>query len=385
MKKLAILGSTGSIGRSTLDVISQNTDYFRVVALAAGKNLDLLEQQIRLYRPEVVSVANKETADVLNKRVSSVEILSGLEGINCIASHDDVNFVVSAIVGSAGLIPTLTAIKSGKKIGLANKEALVMAGEIMVSELNHNKTQIIPIDSEHSAIFQCIEGHNKKDIEKLVLTASGGPFAHRNKEELDHITAADALQHPNWKMGKKITIDSATLMNKGFEVIEACWLFDMPPEKIDVLIHPQSIVHSMVEFRDRSFLAQMSIPDMRGPISYALQYPDRISNPIPRLELDKLDSLTFSKPDSEKFPCLSYAYHAIKTGGTVPCVLNASNEVAVQAFLENRIGFNDISVIIRRTVDDHQVTYPHNLEDVLEADRWGKEKAEKIVKEIQRC
>ena len=384
MKKLAILGSTGSIGQSTLDVISRNSNDFRIIALAAGQNLDLLEQQIRSFKPEVVSVANQEIADALGKRVRSVEILSGLEGMNCIASHNSVDFVVSAIVGSAGLIPTLTSIKSGKTIGLANKEALVMAGEIMVNEMNRNKAQVIPIDSEHSAVFQCIEGHNKEDIEKIVLTASGGPFIHKNRKELDHITAEDALQHPNWKMGRKISIDSATLMNKGFEVIEACWLFDMPPEKIDVLIHPQSIVHSMVEFKDRSFLAQMSMPDMRGPISYALQYPGRISNPIPRLELDKLHSLTFSKPDSHKFPCLSYAYQAIKAGGTMPCVLNASNEVAVQAFLENRIGFNDISVIIKETVSDHEVKSPCELEEVLEADKWGRERAEKIVRRIQR-
>lgn len=384
MKRLTILGSTGSIGQSTLDVVSRNREDFSVVALAAGKNLDLLEKQIKSFSPEIVAVADKKTADSLSKRINGLEILSGIEGINRVALHENSDFVISAIVGSAGLIPTLTAIKSGKTIGLANKEALVMAGEIVISEAKKNSVKIIPVDSEHSAVFQCIEGHKKSDIKRIILTASGGPFVNKSRVELNNITAKDALRHPKWNMGKKITIDSATLMNKGLEVIEACWLFDMPSGKIGVLIHPQSIVHSMVEFKDRSCLAQMSIPDMRGPISYALSYPDRLEDPIPGLELDKIESLTFKKPDNENFPCLSYAYDAIKTGGTMPCVLNASNEIAVHAFLNNRIGFNDIPVIIKKTIDSHAVKSLSALDDVLEADRWARETAEKYIKELKK-
>ncbi len=383
MKRLAILGSTGSIGQSTLDVVSRNRDDFRVVALAAGKNIDLLEKQVMTFRPEIVAVADRETADSLSKRINGIEILSGIEGIKQVASHESSDFVISAIVGAAGLIPTLSAIKSGKAIGLANKEALVMAGEIVMSEAKRNGVKIIPVDSEHSAVFQCIEGHKRSDVRRIILTASGGPFINRSMDELKDITAKDALSHPNWNMGKKITIDSATLMNKGLEVIEACWLFDIPPEKIDVLIHPQSIVHSMVEFKDRSCLAQMSIPDMRGPISYALSYPDRLEDPIPGLELDKIESLTFRKSDNINFPCLSYAYDAIRAGGTMTCVLNASNEIAVHAFLNNRIGFNDIPVIIRKTTDIHAVKPLAVLEDALEADRWARETAEKFIKELK--
>lgn len=384
MKRLTILGSTGSIGRNTLDVVSCNREDFKVVALTAGRNLDLLEKQIRSFSPEVVAVADKETADSLSKRINGVGILSGIEGINHVASHENSDLVISAIVGSAGLIPTLAAIKSGKTICLANKEALVMAGGIVMSEAKKNRVKIIPVDSEHSAIFQCIEGHKKSDIRRIILTASGGPFVNKSRIELNNITPKDALRHPNWNMGKKITIDSATLMNKGFEVIEACWLFGMPSEKIDVLIHPQSIVHSMVEFRDRSCLAQMSMPDMRGPISYALSYPDRLEDPIPGLELDKIESLTFKKPDNENFPCLSYAYDAIKAGGTMPCVLNASNEIAVHAFLNDRIGFNDIPVIIKKTIDSHTVKLHPILDDVLEADRWARKTAEKKIKELKK-
>lgn len=380
MKRLAILGSTGSIGQSTLEVVSQNSENFRVVALAAGRNLELLEKQIKTFCPEVVAVADKETAYALSKRVNKLEILSGIEGINYTASYEKSDFVISAIVGSAGLIPTLSAIKAGKTIGLANKEALVMAGDIVMSEAKKNNVKIIPVDSEHSAVFQCMEGRKKSDIKRIILTASGGPFINKTKDELKNIKAEDALRHPNWSMGKKITIDSATLMNKGLEVMEACWLFDMPPEKIDVLIHQQSIVHSMVEFKDRSFLAQMSMPDMRGPISFALSYPDRLDNPIPQLELDKIGILTFKKPDYDNFQCLSLAYDAIKAGGTMPSVLNASNEMAVHAFLNNKIGFNEIPFIIKKTIDSHVVKSATSLDDVLEADRWARETAEKYIR-----
>ncbi|MEW6108413.1 MAG: 1-deoxy-D-xylulose-5-phosphate reductoisomerase [Nitrospirota bacterium] len=384
MKRLAILGSTGSIGRSTLDVVSRNREEFRVVALAAGRSIDLLEKQIKAFRPEMVAVADNEFADSLRKKVNGLEILSGTEGINHVASYANADMVISAIVGSAGLLPTLHAIKSGKTIGLANKEALVMAGEIVIDEARKSCVKIIPVDSEHSAVFQCMEGHDKSEIKRIILTASGGPFVNKSRDEMKNITAKEALSHPNWDMGKKITIDSATLMNKGLEVIEACWLFDMPPDRIDVLIHPQSIVHSMVEFKDRSCLAQMSVPDMRGPISYALSYPDRLPDPMPGLELEKIETLTFKKPDNENFPCLSYAYDAIRAGGTMPGVLNASNEAAVHAFLNDRIGFNDIPVIIKKTVDSHNIKSVDHLDDVLEADRWARETAEKYIRELKR-
>ena len=384
MKKITILGSTGSIGRSTLDVISRNRDNYQVAALSAGKNIELFAQQIRSFRPEIVAVADKKSADKLGKRVNGVEILSGAEGINSVASYRNSDFVISAIVGAAGLLPTLVAIKAGKTIGLANKEALVMAGEIVMAEVRRKKSKIIPVDSEHSAVFQCLEGHSKKEVRRIILTASGGPFYKRKKEDLRHITAEEALKHPNWSMGKKITIDSATLMNKGFEVIEARWLFGISPEMIDVLIHPQSIVHSLVEFRDRCCLAQMSMPDMRGPISYALAYPARLDDPIPGLDLDAIGTLTFRKPDNGRFPCLSYAYEALENGGTLPSVLNASNEVAVLAFLQNRIGFHDIPTVIRKTLDGHAVEAAGSLEPVLEADRWAREKAQKYVRELER-
>ncbi|MDA8432928.1 MAG: 1-deoxy-D-xylulose-5-phosphate reductoisomerase [Nitrospiraceae bacterium] len=384
MKRIAILGSTGSIGRSTLDVIEKNPGAFTVVALTAGRNVDLFERQIRSFAPEIVAVADRQTAEALGKRVSGVEILAGPEGINEVAAYGGSDFVLSSIVGAAGLMPTVAAIRAGKEIGLANKESLVMAGEIVMGEAAKIGVRIIPVDSEHSAVFQCIKGHKKAGVRKIILTASGGPFVDRKKEELAGVTAKDALRHPNWSMGRKISIDSATLMNKGLEVIEACRLFDMPADRVGVLIHPQSIVHSMVEFRDRSCIAQMSMPDMRGPISYALAYPDRIDDPIPALELDRVGSLTFRPPDHETFPCLSYAYDALKAGGTMPCVLNAANEMAVNAFLEGRIGFQDIPRVIRRTMDGHAVRPVADLEDVIDADRLSREAAGKQVKEFEK-
>jgi len=383
MKKITVLGSTGSIGRSTLDVISQNRKMFKVVALTAGRNSRLLEEQIRSFRPEIVAVADQKTADVLSKKVRGVEILAGQEGIRSVAAYNGSDFVISSIVGAAGLIPTIAAIEAGKTVGLANKEALVMAGELVMKKARRNRVRIIPVDSEHSALFQCIGSHKQCDLNKIVLTASGGPFVNRSRAQLKGITAREALKHPNWSMGKKISIDSATLMNKGLEVIEARWLFDMPPEAIEVLIHPQSIVHSLVEFRDRSFMAQMSMPDMRGPIAYALSYPERIKDPIAGLKLDEVGTLTFKKPDNRTFPCLSYAYDALRAGGTMPCVLNASNEVAVNAFLDNRIGFSDIPKIIRKTMDAHSVGPASGLSAVLEADRWARETTEKSITRIR--
>lgn len=383
MKNIAILGATGSIGRSTLDVIAQNRDRFRVVALTAGSNIELLEQQIKSFSPALVAVADRDAAHVLRKRVNGTEILAGSEGINDVAAYDGADFVVSAIVGSAGLLPTITAIRAGKSVGIANKEALVMAGDIVMKEARKNRVKVFPVDSEHSAVSQCIDGRNSGEIRRIILTSSGGPFLNRTKNELKDVKAKDALRHPNWSMGRKITIDSATLMNKGLEVIEACWLFDMSPEHVDVLIHPQSIVHSLVEFKDMSCLAQMSVPDMRGPISYALSYPERISEPIARLDLAKIGALTFKNPDHDMFPCLSYAYEAIKTGGTVPAVLNAANEIAVHAFLDDAIGFNDIAAVIEKTVECHTVLALPLLDDLLEADRWAREKAGHYIKELK--
>jgi 1-deoxy-D-xylulose-5-phosphate reductoisomerase len=381
MKRITILGSTGSIGRSTLDVISRNSSQFKAVALVAGKNVDLLEEQIRAFRPDVAAVADEQTAEDLSRRVSGVRILFGPDGVNQAAAYESADLVISAIVGSAGLLPTITAVRAGKDIGLANKEALVMAGSIVMQEAKRSGIRIIPVDSEHSAVYQCLEGRKKEEIKRIVLTASGGPFVNREKHELAGITAEDALKHPNWSMGRKISIDSATLMNKGLEVIEACWLFDVDPDRVDVLIHPQSIVHSMVEFRDRTFLAQMSMPDMRAPIAYALSWPERLDTPIHGLELDKIGNLTFKKPDHDGFPCLSYAYEAIRAGGTVPAVLNAANEVAVHAFLDKRIGFNDIPAVIRRTVREHTTKTSPTLPDVLNADEWARETTEAYIKE----
>jgi 1-deoxy-D-xylulose-5-phosphate reductoisomerase len=384
MKRLTILGSTGSIGRSALDVVAKHGEAFKVVGLTAGKNIDLFEEQIRTFRPEMVAVADKTDADRLSGRIKSQDVGFGEEGIKRVASYRNSDFVISSIVGAAGLIPTIAAIEAGKDVGLANKEALVMAGEIVMKKARKNKVKIIPVDSEHSAVFQCLEGRRIADVRRIILTASGGPFLNKSKKDLRYITAKDALKHPNWSMGRKISIDSATLMNKGFEVIEAFWLFNLPPEKIDVVVHPQSIVHSLIEFKDRSCLAQMSMPDMRGPISYALTYPDRLEGPIRGLELHRLQSLTFSKPDKRNFPCLSYAYDALRVGGTMPCVLNAANEIAVNAFLSGSIGFNDIPSIIKRTVRVHCASSASSLKEVLAADRWARETSQLYVKELSK-
>ncbi|MEW6675171.1 MAG: 1-deoxy-D-xylulose-5-phosphate reductoisomerase [Nitrospirota bacterium] len=386
MKRITILGSTGSIGRSTLDVISRHSDQFKVVALAAGSNIGLLEKQIKTFAPEIVAVADEVAARELQKRVGirhAVSLLSGQNGIAEVASYEKSDFVLSAIVGSAGLIPTISAIRSGKTIGLANKEALVMAGKIVTEEAKKYGVKILPVDSEHSAIFQCIEGHKRADVRRIILTASGGPFVDKTTDEMNNITPEEALKHPSWNMGKKITIDSATLMNKGLEVIEAYYLFGIPPERIDVLIHPQSIVHSIVEFNDRTCIAQLSVPDMKGPIAYALSYPERLDDIVIGLDLERIPSLTFRRPNNECFPCLSYAYRAVEAGGTMPSVLNAVNEVAVGAFLKGRIKFTEIPVIIRETMDHHIVMPDTELGVVIEADRWAREKAEEIIKKFK--
>ena len=384
-KRIAILGSTGSIGANTLDVIRNNPSDFEVVGLTAKSNIDFLEKQIREFKPNIVSVFNDEKAGDLEKRLAGldVEVCSGTEGAVRVATLPETDMVVSSMVGSAGLIPTIRAIESKKDIAFANKEILVMAGEIITEKVKKGGN-LIPIDSEHSAIFQSLVGDKGNHIRRLILTASGGPFASIPVSELKNVSVKEALQHPRWEMGKKVSIDSATMMNKGLEVIEAKWLFGVDVEKIEVLIHPQSIIHSIVEFTDGSHIAQLSSPDMRIPISYALNYPRRLKNELPSLDLAEIGELTFFRPDPEKFICLSYAYEAIKKGGTMPAVLNASNEIAVQAFLKEDIGFLDISRLIRKTMDHHKVQEINTLEDVLGADEWAREKAKGFAEELKR-
>lgn len=383
MKRIVILGSTGSIGRSALDVIKRHRDLFKVTGLAAGSNIDLLEEEIRTFHPEVVAVADHDASERLRKRVGNiVEILSGEDGINAVASYSNSDFVLSAMVGFSGLLPTLSAIRAGKTIGLANKETLVVAGEIIMREARSRGIMILPVDSEHCAIFQCLEGRKRDHLKRIILTASGGPFINRKIEEFRNIRPEDALKHPRWNMGKKVTIDSSTLMNKGLEVIEASRLFDLGPGEIDVVIHPESIVHSMVEFIDGAIISQQSVPDMRGPIAYALSYPERLSNVIPSLDLTDIGTLSFFKPDLDKFPCLRYAYDALREGGTMPSVLNASNEVAVNAFLEGMIHYDEIPVIIDKTMSSHTIIKDPTLSDIIEADHWARLRSEEIVRTI---
>ena len=381
MKRLAILGSTGSIGVNTLDIIRQFPDQFEVVSLSAGMNTQLLRQQIVQFRPRIVSVLNRELAEALRRDLPSVsvEIVHGIEGLIRVATTPGVDQVVSALVGAAGLIPTLSAIKSGKTIALANKESLVMGGKIVIEEAKKNQVEILPIDSEHSAIFQSLLGHQREEVERLILTASGGPFLNLPTARLHDVTVKDALRHPRWEMGKKITIDSASLMNKGLEVIEAHWLFDMPVGKIAVQIHPESVVHSMVEFRDGSVIAQMGITDMRVPISYALSYPRRLPLNLPRLDLFQKGGLSFMAPDLERYPCLKLAYQSIEIGETMPAVLNAANEISVNAFLGGAIKFTDIPILIRRVMEDHEVRTVHTLEDILMADHWARDRGKAIL------
>lgn len=381
MKRVVILGSTGSIGQNALDVIGRYRDRFRVTGLAAGSNISLLEEQIRNFHPEVVAVADPEASERLRRRVRGmVEVLSGEEGINLIASYENSDFVLSAMVGFSGLLPTLNAIRAGKTIGLANKETLVVAGEIIMREAKSKGVRILPVDSEHSAIFQCLEGKKREHIRRIILTASGGPFIDKRAEDFKDISPDEALRHPRWKMGKKVTIDSSTLMNKGLEVIEASRLFGLGPDDIEVVIHPESIIHSMVEFIDGSVISLQSVPDMKGPIAYALSYPERLSNILPPLDLTEIGTLSFFKPDLKKFPCLNYAYDALRAGGTMPAVLNASNEVAVESFLEGRIHFDKIPVIIHKTMSSHTSKAGPELTDIIEADRWARLKSEDIVR-----
>ena len=387
MKRLSVLGSTGSIGVNTLRLVGQFPERFKVVGLSAGLNTQLLKQQILQFRPKIVSVINKELSDVLRAELPgvSVEIVYGVEGLIQAATHPEVDQVVSAVVGAVGLIPTLSAIKTGKTIALANKESLVMAGKILMEEAKRNHVQILPVDSEHSAIFQALLGHQREDVHRLILTASGGPFRNLSLSRLRDVTVKEALNHPHWEMGKKITIDSASLMNKGLEVIEAHWLFDIPIEKIVVLIHPQSVVHSMVEYIDGSIVAQMGVADMKIPISYALSFPERLNLNLPSLDLSKSEALTFSPPDSERFPCLKLAYQSIEIGETMPAVLNAANEVAVNAFMDGTIRFTEIPLLIQQVMESHGVKPVHTVEDILKADHWARENTKALLGGRKTC
>ncbi len=387
MKRLSILGSTGSIGVNTLQIVSQFPERFEVVSLSAGLNTSLLKEQVLQFRPKIVSVLNKNLSEALRRELPhvDVEIVYGVEGLIRVATHPEVDQVVSAIVGAVGLIPTLSAIKTGKTVALANKESLVMAGKIMMEEAKRNHAQILPIDSEHSAIFQSLLGHRKEDVRHLILTASGGPFLKLPFSKLHDVTVKEALNHPRWEMGKKITIDSASLMNKGLEVIEAHWLFNIPIEKIVVLIHPQSVVHSMVEYVDGSIVAQMGITDMKIPISYALSFPERLNLSLPSLDLSKSEALTFFAPDPQRFLCLKLAYQSIERGETAPAVLNAANEVAVSAFLDGSIKFTEIPLLLQKVMEEHEVKSVHTIEDILKADHWARERAKAHLEGRNAC
>lgn len=381
-KRISILGSTGSIGTQTLDVV-RNLG-IEVVGLSANSNIDLLEEQIYEFRPRAVAVGNEKLAHELESRLSEngTPVFYGIEGFKRIAAIEEADTVVTSMVGIAGLIPTMEAIKNGKNIALANKETLVTAGELVTAEALRQGIKIIPIDSEHSAIFQCINGNNKKDISRILLTASGGPFRGRKRDELKHIKVEDALKHPNWSMGKKITIDSATLMNKGLEVIEARWLFGTNPSDIQVLVHPESVVHSAVEYVDGSIIAQLGAPDMRIPIQYALTYPSRRRNSFSRIDLLKVGRLTFEEPDREAFPCLDLAFKALKTGGTMPAVMNGANEIAIEMFLKGQTGFMDIPYIIEKVMKEHVVNISPQLEDIIEVDAWARSRAKEAAKTL---
>jgi len=380
---LSILGSTGSIGTSTLNVVQQFPDRFRVAGLAAGRNISLLLEQIRTFQPRMVAVLNRELAEELARSLGPSdprpEIVSSTQGYEQVATLPEVDMVLSSMVGAAGLLPTIAAIKAGKHLALANKETLVIAGQIVMDLAIQHGIQILPVDSEHSAIFQSLQGNHRRSLRRILLTASGGPFFQKSREELAKVTPQGALRHPNWSMGQKITIDSATLMNKGLEVIEAQWLFGVPTDQIDVHIHPESIVHSMVEYIDGSVIAQLGIPDMTIPIAYALAYPERLPVKNPPLDLFHLQKLSFYPPDTGRFPCLRLAYEACAQGATMPAVLNAANEVAVKAFLEEKIGFLDIAWLIETVMKRHKTSASPNIDTILAADRWARLEAEQLV------
>lgn len=378
MKKISILGSTGSIGRNTLEVAKHLIGYISVEALAAKSNIDLLEAQAKTFNPKLLAVYDKEKALELQKRLPHIPVLGGMDGLISVSTFNSADFIVSAIVGAQGILPTLRAIESGKTIGLANKEVLVAAGELITEAAKKHKTPIIPIDSEHSAIFQCLSGEKKERVRNLILTASGGPFFNSSIEEMEGVTPESALKHPSWKMGPKVTIDSATLMNKGLEIIEAHYLFNIPLSQIQVIVHPQSLVHSFVEFIDGSLMAQIGEPDMKGPIQYAMTYPDRKKGMGPPFNFLKQNIFEFFQPNKEKFPCLQLALEAAKIGGTLPCFMNAANEVLVSRFLKGQIGFLEIGKRLERLMEKHTVLSANNLETLFAVDKAARELCQTI-------
>jgi len=389
VKGICILGATGSIGVNTLDVAARHPEKYKIVALSANSQVDRLLQQCEQYQPEYAVLANETAADELVSKLKSknlaTTVLSGVEGLEKIASLPQVDFVMAAIVGAAGLKPTLAAARAGKRILLANKEALVMSGQIFMDEVKKNNAELLPIDSEHNAIFQCMpdyyeKGLEKSGITKILLTGSGGPFRTKDKSELENVTPDQACAHPNWSMGRKISVDSATMMNKGLEIIEACWLFNTNPEHIQVVVHPQSVVHSMVQYSDGSVLAQLGQPDMRTPIAHCLSWPERIESGVEKLDLFDVAKLEFEKPDYKRFPCLRLAEEAIKKGGTAPAILNAANEIAVASFLDEKLKFTDIAFIVEQTLNNVASREAVSLNEILEDDFAAREEATKLIK-----
>jgi 1-deoxy-D-xylulose-5-phosphate reductoisomerase len=386
VKQIAILGSTGSIGRSALAVVDAHPARLRVVALAAGDNAALLAEQVQRYRPDVAAMATGDGIDRLRSLCGAdapAQLAAGAEGLIAVATHPAVDIVICASAGTAGLEAVLAAIEAGKTIALANKEVLVMAGELVTDAARRRGVAILPVDSEHNAIHQCLHGRQHDEIRRLILTASGGPFRNLSADALQRVGPDAALRHPTWKMGRKITIDSATLMNKGLEVIEARWLFDVPAERVDVVIHPQSIVHSMVELNDGSVIAQLGVTDMRLPIQYACSYPERWEAALPSLDLLRAGALEFLAPDSERFPCLELAYRALRTGGTLPVVLNAANEIAVETFLDGKLGFMSIPRVIEKAMNAHAVERVSTLRVVRAVDAWAREYARETARELE--
>lgn len=383
MKNIAVLGSTGSIGTQTLEIIKAYPDRFSLVAMAAGTNIALILEQVHQFKPKIVSVGSKEIVEQLKEKIpNGIQLTYGIEGLHEVATYPNVDIVLTAVVGSIGIKPTIAAIEAGKNIAIANKETLVSAGQIVMEKVKQHQVSLLPVDSEHSAIFQCLQGEDRKKVEEIILTASGGSFRHKTRKELQQVTVNEALKHPNWSMGAKVTIDSATMMNKGLEVIEARWLFKLPFEKIKVILHEESMIHSMVSFEDSAIMAQLGNPDMKVPIQYALTYPERLYLDSKRLQLEEIGQLHFKKMDFNRYPCLQMAYDAGQAGGTMPAVLNAANEIAVTHFLDGRITFLDIEEVIQRTMDKHELLLDIDLEVVEEADRWARDMAVSISQDF---
>ncbi|MBD0370572.1 MAG: 1-deoxy-D-xylulose-5-phosphate reductoisomerase [Pyrinomonadaceae bacterium] len=387
VKGISILGSTGSIGCNALRVVESLSEQFRVVALGAGRNVKTLAEQVARHLPELVSVETEESARELRaalfqKDVDLPRIVVGTEGLVDVATHKEADCVVSATVGAVGFVPTLRALEAGKRVALANKETLVMAGELMTKAARESGAELLPVDSEHNALHQCLRGEKRSEVRRLILTASGGPFRTRNREEMETATVAEAMRHPTWNMGAKITIDSATLMNKGLEVIEAHWLFGFKAEEISIVVHPESVVHSMIELIDGSIIAQMGVTDMRHAIQYALTYPERHPCELPPLDLTKLQALHFEEPDVVRFPAISLAYRALRTGGTLPAAMNAANEVAVEAFINGRISLNSIPRVIERVMDEHEVEAVTDLDVVLKTDSAARLQASSAIERL---